>query len=166
MKAIRDLVRARLAAVRTLRQARQQLSGFLLRQGQHYQPPSLDADRTGVGWPASSSNNRCTTLYWRIVLQRSRQRRIGAIAWTAHIEAAALPDWSLAPVVERFAGTARRGFGSSRDPCRRTRRHHPLHQSAPVHGVSGPGAVRTFERRQHDAKAASPKPATAPHVGC
>jgi transposase len=35
-EAIRDLVRARLAAVRTLRQARQQLSGFLLRHGHHY----------------------------------------------------------------------------------------------------------------------------------
>ena len=29
-------MRARLAAVRTLRQARQQLSGFLLRHGHHY----------------------------------------------------------------------------------------------------------------------------------
>ena len=35
-EAIRDLVRARLAAVRSLRQARQQLSGFLLRHGHHY----------------------------------------------------------------------------------------------------------------------------------
>ena len=34
-EAIRDLVRARLAAVRSLRQARQQLSGFLLRHGGH-----------------------------------------------------------------------------------------------------------------------------------
>src|SRR4249919_1178759 len=39
-EAIRDLVRARLAAVRTLRQARQQLSGFLLRHGQHYHRPA------------------------------------------------------------------------------------------------------------------------------
>jgi transposase len=39
-EAIRDLVRARLAAVRTLRQARQQLSGFLLRQGRHYGRPA------------------------------------------------------------------------------------------------------------------------------
>ena len=39
-EAIRDLVRARLAAVRTLRQARQQLSGFLLRQGHHYNRPA------------------------------------------------------------------------------------------------------------------------------
>ncbi len=35
-EAMRDLVRARLAAVRALRHARQQLSGFLLRQGRHY----------------------------------------------------------------------------------------------------------------------------------
>jgi transposase len=39
-EAIRDLVRARLAAVRTLRQARQQLSGFLLRHGHHYHRPA------------------------------------------------------------------------------------------------------------------------------
>lgn len=39
-EAIRDLVRARLVAVRTLRQARQQLSGFLLRQGHHYHRPA------------------------------------------------------------------------------------------------------------------------------
>ena len=36
----RDLVRARLAAVRVLRQARQQLSGFLLRHGHHYNRPA------------------------------------------------------------------------------------------------------------------------------
>ena len=39
-EAIRDLVRARLAAVRSLRQARQQLSGFLLRHGRRYNRPA------------------------------------------------------------------------------------------------------------------------------
>jgi transposase len=39
-EAMRDLVRARLAAVRSLRQARQQLSGFLLRHGCHYGRPA------------------------------------------------------------------------------------------------------------------------------
>ena len=39
-EAIRDLVRARQAAVRALRQARQQLSGFLLRHGHHYNRPA------------------------------------------------------------------------------------------------------------------------------
>ncbi len=39
-EAVRDLVRARLAAVRSLRQARQQLSRFLLRHGHHYARPA------------------------------------------------------------------------------------------------------------------------------
>src|ERR1700739_580732 len=39
-EAIRDLVRARQAAVRSLRRARQQLSGFLLRHGCHYHRPA------------------------------------------------------------------------------------------------------------------------------
>src|SRR3954471_2708385 len=39
-EAIRVLLRARLAAVRGLRQARQQLSGFLLRHGHHYNRPA------------------------------------------------------------------------------------------------------------------------------
>ena len=38
--AMRDLVRARQAAVRSLRHARQQLSGFLLRHGHHYHRPA------------------------------------------------------------------------------------------------------------------------------
>jgi len=42
-EAIRDLVRAGLAAVRSLRQARQQLSGFLLRHGHHYHRPAWTA---------------------------------------------------------------------------------------------------------------------------
>jgi hypothetical protein len=37
---MRDLVRARLDAVHALRRARQQLSGFLLRQGYHYGRPA------------------------------------------------------------------------------------------------------------------------------
>ena len=39
-EAMRDLVRARLDAVHALRRARQQLSGFLLRQGCHYRRPA------------------------------------------------------------------------------------------------------------------------------
>jgi transposase len=39
-EAIRDLVRARLDAVHSLRRVRQQLSGFLLRQGCHYGRPT------------------------------------------------------------------------------------------------------------------------------
>lgn len=47
---VRDLVRARLAAVRSLRQARQQLSGFLLRHGHHFTTTApLGPWRIGAG---------------------------------------------------------------------------------------------------------------------
>lgn len=47
-EAMRDLVRARQAAVRSLRQARQQLSGFLLRHGHHCQRPAWDAGASAL----------------------------------------------------------------------------------------------------------------------
>jgi len=97
-EAMRDLVRARLAAVRSLRQARQQLSGFLLRNGHHYHR---------VPW---------TLAYWRwiadlkfdqplhyIVLQDSIATVESAMERRDRLEAqilAVLPEWSLAPVVE------------------------------------------------------------------
>jgi transposase len=49
-EAIRDLVRARLAAARVVRQARQLLSGFLLRHGHHYNRPAWTLMRRS--WPA------------------------------------------------------------------------------------------------------------------
>jgi transposase len=53
-EAMRDLIRARLAAVRSLRQARQQLSGFLLRHGHHLKRGcfSSHALTSGVLWVA------------------------------------------------------------------------------------------------------------------
>ncbi len=65
-EAIRDLVRARLAAVRTLRQARQQLSGFLLRTAS-LQPANLDADAPalagGIAVRVCSASRRAGRLY-------------------------------------------------------------------------------------------------------
>jgi transposase len=96
-EAIRDLVRARLAAVRTLRQARQQLSGFLLRHGHHYSRPAWT--QMHRRWLAGL---RFEQPVHYIVLEdciatveaaRARRDRL-----EVHIEAA-LSDWSLAPVV-------------------------------------------------------------------
>jgi transposase len=56
-EAMRDLVRARLAAVRSLPQARQQLSGFLLRHGFHYnRPPGRRC--IAAGWLATIRSAR------------------------------------------------------------------------------------------------------------
>jgi transposase len=106
-EAIRDLVRARQAAVRTLRQARQQLSGFLLRQGYHYHRPAWT--QLHRRWLASLKFEQAVH---HIVLEDCIAAVEAATArrdrLEAHIEAA-LPEWSLAPVVQALQ--ALRGVG-------------------------------------------------------
>src|SRR3954468_7380495 len=106
-EAIRDLVRARQAAVRTLRQARQQLSGFLLCHGQHYHRPAWMLLHRR--WLASLKFDQAVH---HIVLEDCIAAIEAATArrdrLEAHIEAA-LPEWSLAPVVEALQ--ALRGVG-------------------------------------------------------
>jgi transposase len=106
-EAIRDLVRARQATVRTLRQARQQLSGFLLRHGQHYHRPAWTLLHRR--WLASLKFDQAVH---HIVLEDGIAAIEAATArrdrLETHIEAA-LPEWSLAPVVEALQ--ALRGVG-------------------------------------------------------
>src|SRR3954467_3658478 len=97
-EAIRDLVRARQAAGGTLRQARQQLSGFLLRHGRHYHRPAWT--QLHRRWLASLKFDQAVH---HIVLEDGIAAVEAAMArrdrLEAHIEAV-LPEWSLAPVVE------------------------------------------------------------------
>jgi transposase len=96
-EAMRDLVRARLVAVRSLRQARQQLSGFLLRHGHHYHRPAWTLMHRR--WLAGL---RFEHAVHHIVLEDSSAAIEAATArrdaLTAQIEAM-VPSWSLAPVV-------------------------------------------------------------------
>src|SRR6201981_1436261 len=96
-EAMRDLVRARLDAVHSLRRARQQLSGFLLRHGCHDGRPAWT--RLHHRWLAGLKFEQAVR---HIVLEdyiaaveaaEARRNRL-----TAQIEAM-LPDWALAPVV-------------------------------------------------------------------
>jgi len=96
-EAMRDLVRARLDAVHSLRRARQQLSGFLLRHGCHYGRPAWT--RLHRRWLAGLKFEQAVH---HIVLEdyiaaveaaEARRNRL-----TAQIEPM-LPDWTLAPVV-------------------------------------------------------------------
>jgi transposase len=96
-EAIRDLVRARQAAVRTVRQARQQLSGFLLRHGHHYNRPAWTLMHRR--WLAGL---RFEHAVHHIVLEDAIAAVEAATARRDRLEAqieAALADWSLAPVV-------------------------------------------------------------------
>jgi transposase len=96
-EAMRDLVRARLDAVHALRRARQQLSGFLLRQGCHYGRPAWT--KLHRRWLAGLKFEQ--TVH-HLVLEDYIQTVEAAAArrdrLTAQIEAM-LPDWTLAPVV-------------------------------------------------------------------
>jgi transposase len=96
-EAIRDLVRARLAAVRSLRQARQQLSGFLLRHGHHYSRPAwtLVHRRWLAGLRFEQPVHHIVLEDYISVVEAAKERRDRL---EARIEAA-LPEWSLAPVV-------------------------------------------------------------------
>jgi transposase len=96
-EAIRDLVRARTAAVRALRQARQQLSSFLLRHGHHYRrTPWTQPHRrwlAGIKFEQAVHYIVLEDLITAVEAATARRDRL-----EQHIEAT-LPDWSLAPVV-------------------------------------------------------------------
>jgi len=106
-EAIRDLVRARLDAVHALRRARQQLSGFLLRQGCHYGRPAWTQLHRPHGSSPWAKGSRLAGLKFEqavhhIVLEDYIAAVEAAMArrdrLTAQIEAM-LADWTLAPVV-------------------------------------------------------------------
>lgn len=96
-EAMRDLVRARLAAVRSLRQARQQLSGFLLRHGHHYSRRAWTQMHhrwlAGLRFDQPAHHIVLQDCIATIEAATDRRDRL-----TAQIEAL-LSDWTLAPVV-------------------------------------------------------------------
>jgi transposase len=96
-EAMRDLVRARLDAVRALRRARQQLSGFLLRQGCHYGRPAWTKlhRRWMAGLKFEQAVHHIVLEDYIAAVEAAKARRDRL---TAQIEAM-LPDWTLAPVV-------------------------------------------------------------------
>jgi transposase len=96
-EAIRDLVRARLDAVHSLRRARQQLSGFLLRQGCHYGRPAwTKLHRRWLSGLKFGQAVHHIVLEDYIAAAEAAEARRDRL--TAQIEAM-LPDWTLAPVV-------------------------------------------------------------------
>jgi len=95
-EAMRDLVRARLDAVHSLRRARQQLSGFLLRQGCHYGRPAWTKlhRRWLAGLKFEHAVHHIVLEDYIAAVEAAETRRDRL---TAQIEAM-LPDWTLAPV--------------------------------------------------------------------
>jgi transposase len=96
-EAMRDLARARLDAVHSLRRARQQLSGFLLRQGCHYGRPAWTKlyRRWLAGLKFEQAVHHIVLEDYLAAVEAAEARRDRL---TTQIEAM-LPDWTLAPVV-------------------------------------------------------------------
>src|SRR5271169_5789729 len=96
-EAMRDLVRARLDAVHALRRARQQLSGFLLRQGCNYGRPAWTKLHrrwlAGLKFEQPIHHTVLEDYIQAVEAAAARRDRL-----TAQI-AAMLPEWTLAPVV-------------------------------------------------------------------
>jgi transposase len=97
-EAMRDLSRARGAAVEDLQSKRQQVSSFLLRQGLHY-PGKKTWTKTHMRWLAGQ---KLEHLEQRIAFEemllavRQAQERVERLEQAIR---AAVPDWSLAEVV-------------------------------------------------------------------
>jgi transposase len=96
-EAMRDLARTRLDAVHSLRRARQQLSGFLLRQGCHYGRPAWTKlyRRWLAGLKFKQVVHHIVLEDYIAAVEAAEARRDRL---TAQIETM-LPDWTLAPVV-------------------------------------------------------------------
>jgi hypothetical protein len=159
-EAMRDLVRARLDAVHSLRRGRQQLCGFLLRQGCHYGRPAWTKLHRPHGTSPWAEGSRLAGLKFdqavhHIVLEdyiaaveaaEARRDRL-----TAQI-AAMLPDWTLAPVVAALQTMRGMALVNAGDADCRTGRSLALRQSAPADGVSRAGAIRALKWRQYQTR--------------
>ena len=97
-EAMRDLTRARGAAVEDLRGKRQQVSSFLLRQGRHY-PGQKTWTKTHLSWLASQKleyPEQRIAFEEMLLAMRQAQERIERLEEAIRT---AVPDWSLAEMV-------------------------------------------------------------------
>ncbi len=98
-EAMRDLTRARGAAVQDVRQKGQQVSAFLLRLGRHYDPDKKTWTKAHLGWLASQKfehPEQRIAFEEMLLAVRQAQDRVGRLEEAIR---AAVPDWSLAEVV-------------------------------------------------------------------
>jgi transposase len=164
-EAMRDLIRARLAAVRAVRSARQQLGAFLLRHERVYPTGKTTWTKAHRRWLADQSFAEPAQ---QIVLQESieavhaGERRRDRV--DGHLRAQ-IPGWPLYPLVRNLC--ALRGLDTIAsagvaaaigDPSR-----------LPPHPPSWPISAwcrRKARPGRNGARVASPKPATCTHAPC
>jgi transposase len=98
-EAMRDLVRAREAAVMDLRQKRQQISAFLLHQGRHYSAGKKTWTKSHLNWLSSQKleypEQRIAFEEMMLAMRQASER----LERLEQAIAVAVPDWSLAELV-------------------------------------------------------------------
>ncbi len=98
-EAMRELTRARGAAVQDTRQKGQQVSAFLLRLGRHYDAAKKTWTKAHLGWLASQKfehpEQRIAFEELLLAVHQARER----VTRLAEAIRTAVPDWSLAEVV-------------------------------------------------------------------
>ena len=98
-EAMRELTRARGAAVQDVRMKGQQVSAFLLRLGRHYDPKKRTWTKTHMNWLASQKfehPEQRIAFEEMLLAVRQAQDRVARLEDAIR---AAVPDWSLAEVV-------------------------------------------------------------------
>jgi transposase len=151
-EAMRDLVRARAAAVETQRVHRQQVSSFMLKHGRVFPRPTAWTMRY-LRWLQEQKFDHPAhqiALQEMVEVVRTSKERVQRLE--AAIEEF-VPQWSLAPVVQALQalrasppGAARRQPDRRRDLRQRDRRPRPLRESTPADGLSRPGSLRALHR--------------------
>ena len=165
-EAMRDLTRARGAAVEDLRAKRQHVSSFLLRLGWHY-PGNKTWTKTHMTWLVKQKLEHAEqriAFEEMLLAVRQAQERIGRLEEAIR---GAVPDWSLAEVVDGADGDARHRPGLGHRVPGRDRRPVAVSLAARVDGLSRPGAVGAFDRGQGQARGdhQGRQPAGATHSG-
>jgi transposase len=98
-EAMRELTRARGAAVQDVRMKGQQVSAFLLRLGRHYDPKKKTWTKAHLNWLASQQfehPEQRIAFEEMLLAVRQAQERVGRLEEAIRL---AVPDWSLAEVV-------------------------------------------------------------------
>jgi transposase len=96
---MRDLTRARGAAVEDVRQKGQQVSAFLLRLGRHYAAGKRTWTKAHLGWLASQKfehPEQRIAFEEQLLAVHQAKERVGRLEEAIRL---AVPDWSLAEVV-------------------------------------------------------------------
>jgi transposase len=145
-EAMRDLVRARLVAVQSVRRARRQLSGFLLRHGCIYDGKTAWT-RTHRRWLSSL---RFAHPAQQIVAQdytaaiSDAEQRCDALNEQIRL---LLPAWSTAPVVHALQALRGVALVVAATLVAELGDPRPVQKSSPADGPSRPCSIGTFERR-------------------